>query len=127
MFQFQTPSFAISQEIPLFMICAPILYAILRVIFQLFFSPLNTIPGPWYAAVSDFWLVTHVARLQQCKIIHELFDAYGPIVRVGPNKVVFRDALSAKRVYSVDKLDKSAFYKSFQTYVVFSWLYMAHS
>lgn len=117
MLQLQAPSSVILRNISLFMICALILYALLRAIFQLFFSPLSAIPGPWYAAVSNFWFVGHVVRLQQCKTIHELFKAYGPIVRVGPNKIVFRDAASAKRVYSGDQLDKTAFYKSFQTCV----------
>ncbi|EPQ58851.1 cytochrome P450 [Gloeophyllum trabeum ATCC 11539] len=90
-------------------------YVIVNAIYQLAFSPLNTIPGPWYAAVSDFWLTTHVVRLQQCKIVQRLFDQYGPVVRVGPNKIVFRDITTMKRVYSVHKFDKSPYYKSLLT------------
>ncbi|KZP09980.1 cytochrome P450 [Athelia psychrophila] len=115
MLQFQIPSFSISHNVLLFTLYALVLYILLRAIFQLFLSPLSVIPGPWYAAVSDFWLVTHVARLQQCKTIEELFEAYGPVVRVGPNKVVFKDASSVKSVYSVHKFDKTVFYKSVQT------------
>jgi hypothetical protein len=40
---------------------------------------------------------------------------YGPVVRVGPNKVVFRDVSTMRNVYSVHKFDKSNFYKSLLT------------
>ncbi|KAI0311778.1 cytochrome P450 [Amylostereum chailletii] len=91
------------------------LYFVLNAIYQLVFSPLCDIPGPWYAAVSNVWLTTHVVRLQQCKTIHDLFERYGPVVRVGPNKVVFKDHLSAKAVYFNPKFDKSTYYKSLLT------------
>ncbi|GLB34339.1 putative cytochrome P450 [Lyophyllum shimeji] len=86
-----------------------------RAFYNLFLSPLSAIPGPWYAAVSDFWITTHVLRLQQCKIIHQLFEKYGPVVRIGPNKVVFRDLTTMRNVYSVHKFDKSAYYKGLLT------------
>ncbi|KAG6868113.1 hypothetical protein C0993_007491 [Termitomyces sp. T159_Od127] len=86
-----------------------------RAIYNLFLSPLSAIPGPWYAAVSDLWITTHVLRLQQCKIIHELFEKYGPVVRIGPNKVVFRDLSTMRNVYSIHKFDKSPFYKGLLT------------
>ncbi|TFY78766.1 hypothetical protein EWM64_g5247 [Hericium alpestre] len=90
-------------------------YLAVNAIYQLVFSPLSAIPGPWYAAISDFWLTTHVIRLQQCKTVQRLFEKYGPVVRVGPNKVVFKDLVTSKSVYIVNKLDKSAYYKSLLT------------
>jgi hypothetical protein len=56
-------------------------------------------------------------RLQQCKTNHRLFDKYGPVVRIGPNKVIFKDFTSMRSIYSVHKFDKSTFYKSLLTYV----------
>jgi hypothetical protein len=94
-----------------------VFYVVLSAIYQLTFSPLSHLPGPWYAAVSDFWLTTHVLRLQQCKTVQDLFDTYGPVVRVGPNKVVFRDISTMRSVYSVHKFDKSPYYKSLLTCV----------
>lgn len=52
---------------------------------------------------------------KQCKTIHTLFEVYGPVVRVGPNKVVFNDLSTTKNVYSVLKFDKSTYYKSLLT------------
>ncbi|KAI4520654.1 cytochrome P450 [Schizophyllum commune Loenen D] len=80
------------------------------VTYRLFFSPLSSIPGPWYAAVSDVWLTTHVARLQQCMVVDRLFKVYGPIVRIGPNRVAFKDMAGVKNVYSVHKFDKAPSY-----------------
>jgi len=93
-------------------------YFLIHAIYNLFLSPLSAIPGPWYYAISDFWLITHVFRLQQCKAIQNLFEIYGPVVRVGPNKIVFRDISTMRNVYSVHKFDKSNFYKSLLTYVL---------
>ncbi|KAF8334820.1 cytochrome P450 [Amanita rubescens] len=94
---------------------APFAYFSIRIVYNLFWSPLSAIPGPWYAAISDFWLTAHVLRLEQCKTIQHLFEIYGPVVRVGPNKVVFRDVTTMRSVYSVHKFDKSPYYKSLLT------------
>ncbi|CDO75198.1 hypothetical protein BN946_scf184794.g5 [Trametes cinnabarina] len=94
---------------------ASFLYLCATFVYNLFFSPLSAIPGPWYAAVSDFWLTTHVARLQQCMTVQALFERYGPVVRVGPNKVVFCDLGTTRTVYCINKFDKSPFYKALLT------------
>ncbi|PBK94016.1 cytochrome P450 [Armillaria gallica] len=92
-----------------------IAYIALYAIYNAFLSPLSAIPGPWYAAISDIWLTVHVVRLEQCQTIQSLFEKYGPVVRVGPNKVVFNDLSTMRNVYSVHKFDKSPYYKSLLT------------
>ncbi|KAJ7111343.1 cytochrome P450 [Mycena epipterygia] len=94
---------------------ALLLFLIFRAIHLLFFHPLSSIPGPWYAAVSSLWITSHVLRLEQCKTIHALFQTYGPVVRIAPNKVVFCDLGAMKSVYSTWKFDKSDYYKSLLT------------
>ena len=89
------------------------------IVYRLFFSPLASLPGPWYAAISDFWITTHVVRMQQCRTVQALFDKYGPIVRIGPNKVAFCDVGTMRAVYYIHKFDKSSYYKSLLTYVCF--------
>nr|GAT55566.1 predicted protein [Mycena chlorophos] len=91
------------------------LVLVVRAIHLLFFHPLSSIPGPWYAAVSSLWITTHVLRLQQCKTIHALFQTYGPVVRIAPNKIAFCDLSAMKSVYSTCKFDKSDYYKSLLT------------
>ncbi|KAH9854908.1 cytochrome P450 [Lenzites betulinus] len=102
-------------SLALLAISAPLFYLGATLIYNLYFSPLAAIPGPWYAAISDFWLTTHVARLQQCMTVQALFERYGPVVRVGPNKVVFCDLTTTRRVYCINKFDKSSFYKALLT------------
>ncbi|KAI0036319.1 cytochrome P450 [Vararia minispora EC-137] len=80
--------------------------------YQLFLSPLRHIPGPWYAAVSELWIITHVLRFRQCRAVQELFEKYGPIVRYAPNKVAYCDAVSNGRIYMNTRFEKSQFYKS---------------
>ncbi|KAL0950331.1 hypothetical protein HGRIS_010302 [Hohenbuehelia grisea] len=107
--------FSVSQSILPAILISVTAYTLLRAIYNLFFSPLSAIPGPWYAAVSDMWLTYHVLRLEQCKTVQQLFEIYGPVVRVGPNKVVFCDASTMRSVYSVHKFNKSSYYKSLLT------------
>ncbi|TDL30161.1 cytochrome P450 [Rickenella mellea] len=93
-----------------------LVYFIILATYRLYFSPLRSIPGPWYAAVSDFWLTTHVLRLRRCRAIDDLFKRYGPIVRVGPNKVMFVDASAMRSVYgATNKFSKSTWYKALLT------------
>ena len=101
--------------------CGLILYLLILVTYRLFFSPLAraAIPGPWYAAISDLWILSHVLRMRRCRAIHEALEAYskagskGKIVRIAPNTVIFVDIEERKKVYGVqERLWKSQFYKS---------------
>ncbi|KAJ7260207.1 cytochrome P450 [Mycena rebaudengoi] len=71
-------------------------------------SPLSRVPGPWYAAVSDIWLMTHMLRFKQTETIHKLFQKYGPI---GPQKVVFCDLDALRSVYLTHRFEKAPVYK----------------
>lgn len=96
-------------------------------VYRLYFSPLAAIPGPWFAAVSDLWLNVQIARLEQHRTIQALFERYGPVVRIGPNKVAFCDVTTARSVYAIHKFDKSNLYKSLLTYVrLLPYQYLAH-
>ncbi|KZP11393.1 hypothetical protein FIBSPDRAFT_1050831 [Athelia psychrophila] len=90
---------------------AVLLYILLRAIFEPFFFPLSGILGPWYAAVSDFWLVRHIHAYTSAR------PSRIPVARVGPNKVVFKDASSGKNAYSLHQFGKTAAYKAIQTLV----------
>ena len=103
---------------PLLLLASLLLtYALSLAFYRLFLSPLAGLPGPWYAAVSDLWITTHTVRMQQCRVVQALFDTYGPIVRIGPNKVAFCDVGTMRGVYCVHKFDKSPYYKSLLTCV----------
>ena len=89
------------------------------VIFYAYLSPLSSIPGPWWAAVSDIYILVAAARLSKCHTIQALFKRYGPVVRLGPRRVVFCKWEAVKSVYCVHKLEKSNFYKTLLAYVEF--------
>lgn len=82
-------------------------------LYQVYFSPLSRLPGPWHTIVTNFWINTHVIRMQKSVAIQQLFDRYGPVVRIGPGKVAFRDYNAMKDVYTTRKFDKSSYYESF--------------
>jgi hypothetical protein len=109
-------------NLPLVLAALGFTFLFIKIIYNLFLSPLCAIPGPWHYAISDVFLLVHVVRLRQCKRVQELFETYGPVVRVGPNKVVFRDLSTTRNVYSVYKFDKSSYYKSLLT-CVFLFIY----
>jgi hypothetical protein len=102
--------------VPTLVLSVIVSYCVCVATYRLFFSPLRSIPGPWYAAVSDLWHLSHVLRLRRCRGIDDLFKKYGPIVRIAPNMVAFLDVNSMKVVYGTSsRLSKTTQYKSFVT------------
>jgi hypothetical protein len=114
------PITAIPALIPALLLAAVLLRVLLFVVksvYSVFLSPLKDIPGPTLAAVSDLWLTTHLMRFQQTSTIHELFLKYGPVVRVGPQKIAFCNVAAMREVYSHQKFPKSTMYSSFKMFV----------
>ncbi|KAJ7233054.1 cytochrome P450 [Mycena rebaudengoi] len=91
-------------------VCVPSLFLVARGIYSLCFSPLRGIPGPWYAAVSEIWILVHTFRCRKVRAIDDLFKMYGPVVRISPNTVAFVDQQTTKYVYNGLKLDKGPLY-----------------
>lgn len=48
---------------------------------------LNSLPGPFYAGLSDFWRIDAQSPSKYGRRLVELHAKYGTIVRVGPNSV----------------------------------------
>lgn len=94
---------------------APLLFAA-RGIYNVYFSPLRSIPGPWYAAVSEIWILVHTFRCRKVRAIDDLFKAYGPVVRISPNTVAFVDQQTTRIVYNGMKLDKGPLYGAVKMY-----------
>ena len=91
-------------------ILIPSFLAIARGIYNLYFSPLRSIPGPWYAAVSEIWILVHTFRCRKVRAIDDLFKKYGNVVRIAPNTVAFLDSQTSRVVYNGLKLDKGPLY-----------------
>ncbi|KAF7984720.1 hypothetical protein HWV62_11644 [Athelia sp. TMB] len=56
--------------------------------------------------------------MQKSVAIQQLFERYGPIVRIGPGKVAFQDYAATKEVYTTQKFDKSVYYETFVLFVI---------
>jgi cytochrome P450 len=65
----------------------------------LILSPLRSIPGPWYAAITSYYLILRDLAGQRTKTIHRLHEIYGPVVRIGPNEVSFSSGAVVKELY----------------------------
>ncbi|KAJ7481145.1 cytochrome P450 [Mycena galericulata] len=95
-------------------VLAILAFEILKRIRVAFFHPLSNVPGPWYASLTDLWLSFHAFTFHQTYIVHELFQKYGPIVRVGPEKIAFIDVDAMRDIYLVQKFEKGPMYSNFK-------------
>lgn len=86
-------------------------YCLAVALYRVFLGPLAHVPGPWYAKVTRHWLTPHVVLMRQARAIDALFERYGPVVCIGPNKVAFLDASANKTVYSA-RFPKDKWYQS---------------
>ncbi|KAJ3984413.1 cytochrome P450 [Lentinula detonsa] len=113
--------FAVPITVPTILASAillPLSLLVSRGIYHLYFSPLSSIPGPWYAAVSDLWIIVHTLRCRKVRAIDDLFKVYGPVVRIAPTTVAFLDPdyeqQTTRMVYTALKLDKGPIYNAVQ-------------
>ncbi|KAL2156198.1 hypothetical protein VTH82DRAFT_943 [Thermothelomyces myriococcoides] len=81
-------------------------------------SPLNKIPGPWYARFTTLVLKWHEFRANRTGYVHAMHLKYGPTVRIAPNEVVFASASAVKEIYCSggSGYDKTDFYDMFKIY-----------
>ncbi|KAJ9615988.1 hypothetical protein H2204_014203 [Knufia peltigerae] len=90
-----------------------IVQKIARVIYTAYFTPLNQVPGPKWARLTDLWLLWQLYSFRKCPTINECFHEYGPIVRIGPNKVALNTEEAIKTIYGIGtKFVKSEWYKT---------------
>ncbi|KIW69659.1 hypothetical protein PV04_05523 [Phialophora macrospora] len=73
---------------------------------------LRHIPGPFLASLTDLWL-THKFWSGEGfgQITSDLHHKYGPVVRMGPNRLIFSHASAIPVIYrTTDVMPKSSFY-----------------
>ncbi|KAK6355454.1 hypothetical protein TWF696_004551 [Orbilia brochopaga] len=91
--------------------CSFIVYQAVAAIYELYFSPLAKVPGPWYTAVSRAWLTGNV--MAGCRIfaVHDMHLKYGPFVRISPTEIAIADLDASKMIHSpYDPYRKSDWY-----------------
>ncbi|KAK0654197.1 putative cytochrome P450 E-class, group IV [Cercophora samala] len=63
-------------------------------------SKLRHVPGPFLAGWTSLWLTRRFISYKVYEDMHALTKRYGPVVRVGPNKVIINDLNTIYRITS---------------------------
>lgn len=72
-----------------------------HVIYNLYFHPLRSFPGPWYSKVNRVWYSYHAARKTSLSAIRRLHDEYGDVVRIAPNELSYSTGEAWKPIYGM--------------------------
>ncbi|KAF2680559.1 benzoate 4-monooxygenase cytochrome-like protein P450 [Lentithecium fluviatile CBS 122367] len=75
---------------------------LLVVTYRAMWHPLAKYPGPWWAALTDWYSVYHIVKGDRHIDFYHLHEKYGKIVRFGPRRISVRSATALKDIYSVN-------------------------
>jgi hypothetical protein len=76
-----------------------VIYGISTVLYNLFWSPLRTVPGPWWYAATPFPRLWLYFSGREPWTVKEMHERYGPIVRLAPYEVSFIDEKAWSEIY----------------------------
>jgi hypothetical protein len=68
-------------------------------VYRVCLHPLRRVPGPWWAKTSMWAWVPIERRGLRVKVVQELHQRYGPVVRIGPRWVSINDEKLLSLVY----------------------------
>lgn len=89
--------------------------ALFYIVYQRFFSPLASIPGPFWASLTRLWIAKHSWDGDMNTTMIDLHKKYGSLVRTGPDEVSVADQPAIKTIYSAGtKFRKSNWYSVWQ-------------
>ncbi|KAI1386173.1 cytochrome P450 [Hypoxylon trugodes] len=91
--------------VPAFITCF-----VLYVLYQIFFHPLRSYPGPFTAKLWDIYNAYPAYNQDAHLIARQNQLKYGPVIRHGPNKLVFNSLLALRDIYQNDRLTKTGAY-----------------
>lgn len=78
-----------------------------KMLYELTFSPLKHVPGPWYTGATSLWIRWQRWNGRLSFQADELLTKYGPIVRISPNLVLVNDKETVERIFNRKDLDTS--------------------
>ncbi|KEF51618.1 uncharacterized protein A1O9_12253 [Exophiala aquamarina CBS 119918] len=91
------------------------IFILIYITYQRYFSCLSSIPGPFGASISKWWLIKHTRRGDFHRQVVRLHDTYGPLVRIAPNEISIIDPLTIKKIYGAgSKFRKAEWYDVLQ-------------
>lgn len=85
------------------------------IVYQRFFHPLASVPGPFIASLSRLWMTKHSWDGDMNITMIALHKRYGPLVRTGPNELSVADLAAIKTIYGAGtQFRKSTWYSVWQ-------------
>ncbi|KAI1326471.1 cytochrome P450 [Xylariaceae sp. FL0255] len=90
--------------------CLILLYCVTLAVYRVFFHPLAGYPGPFFAKLTDWYGGYNAMMMQLHLATYDDFQRYGPIVRYGPNKLLFNSATALKSIYVDHRIPKAGAY-----------------
>ncbi|OTB09662.1 hypothetical protein M426DRAFT_316197 [Hypoxylon sp. CI-4A] len=86
-------------------------YCFLVFSYRVFFHPLRNFSGPLAAKVSDFYAGSRALSRSLHLSTYLDLKKYGPVLRLGPNKLVFNSAEALQEIYNNERVTKSHVYQ----------------
>ncbi|KAM0717345.1 hypothetical protein Q7P37_007197 [Cladosporium fusiforme] len=85
------------------------------ILYQRFFHPLASIPGPFLASITRLWITKHSWDGDMNTTMIALHKKHGPLVRTGPNELSVSDLAAIKTIYGAGtQFRKSKWYSVWQ-------------
>lgn len=89
--------------------------ALSYIVYQRFFHPLASLPGPFWASITRLWMTKHSWNGDMNTTMIALHEKHGNLVRTGPNEVSVADLAAIKTIYGAGtKFRKSDWYSVWQ-------------
>ncbi|KAF2206252.1 hypothetical protein CERZMDRAFT_103576 [Cercospora zeae-maydis SCOH1-5] len=97
---------------------ALVVLAIYRIVIRsLYLNDLGKIPGPKLYAITKWRLALEDWRGRRTQTINALHEAYGPMVRVGPNEIHCNSLAALRTIYGAGSgFERTSFYSMFDVY-----------
>ncbi|KAI1259224.1 cytochrome P450 [Xylariaceae sp. FL1019] len=86
-------------------------FMVLLVVNRIFFHPLRAYPGPIVAKISDIYTGFYALGMRLNVVTYRDLKKYGPVLRHGPNKLVFNSPKALQDIYNNDRMTKSHVYE----------------
>ncbi|KAH9887451.1 cytochrome P450 [Xylariomycetidae sp. FL2044] len=102
--------FSLLLSISYYSVCLPVTYLFLLVCYRLVLHPLRQYPGPLLARITDAYGGLYAARRRLYLATWTNHKQYGPVVRQGPNRLVFNTVTALHDIYQNPRVAKSSVY-----------------
>ncbi|KAF3051051.1 hypothetical protein E8E11_010053 [Didymella keratinophila] len=66
---------------------------------RIYFHPFSHVPGPFLAKITNAYSAYHAAKRNTHVVIQCLHEKYGPVVRYGPDRILFNNRESLEDIY----------------------------